>query len=227
MARAKKTSARTRSEAAIHALARVVDGAVERLERRYEVMSDRLDALDVSAEARVGPTNEWTVRHQYGAENPLGGRPGARVPSGDASLPAPEFTRYGQDEPEAARCRGGLPRDVMAVAMPAKDTAPEKPVPGVGYMDAAHVEEMNRLLTETQPWFEPGRGVDQDRRVLIEPGTIERMNKALNGKFTVYEPEAMDHPVLLVLSEVVALRKRLDQNERLIRFLVERSASPR
>lgn len=87
-------------------------------------------------------------------------------------------------------------------------------------------EEAARVLEETQHWYgscleAPGK------RVQIDPASIERTNKALSGTFMPWEPDALENPVLLVLSEVVAMRKRLDQNERLIRFLVERSSPTR
>lgn len=61
----------------------------------------------------------------------------------------------------------------------------------------------------------------------IDPGVIERLNKALNGEFSSYLPEAPIHPVLLVLSEVVKLRRHLEAQDRLVRFLVERSGGLR
>lgn len=87
-------------------------------------------------------------------------------------------------------------------------------------------EEAARILEETQHWYD-SRVEAPGKRVQIEPASIERTNKALSGTFMPWDPDALEHPVLLVLSEVVAMRKRLDQNERLIRFLVERSSPTR
>lgn len=61
----------------------------------------------------------------------------------------------------------------------------------------------------------------------INPGVIERLNKALNGEFSPYLPEAPSYPVMLVLSEVVKLRKHIEAQDRLVRFLVERSGGLR
>lgn len=83
-------------------------------------------------------------------------------------------------------------------------------------------ERADELLeqTENQHVFK----LDEPRhRVGVDVDLVERVDKALNGEYTAYEPGAEKHSHLLILSTVINLRKRIDQQEKLLRFLVDRA----
>lgn len=213
MSRVKKAGARTRSDVSNRALARAVDAVVDRLEGRLDALSMRLGAVERREEDRtfVKPEPAWDV-------SALKDR---------SDLPSPEFTRYGQASPATVP-----PLEIGAVQ--AKGVTFDKPFLAPTAAEEARAEKESRardaegVLESASRMARGSPGHLQMREeCAIDPGVIERLNKALNGEFSSYLPEAPSHPVMLVLSEVVKLRKHLKAQNLLVRFLVERSGGLR
>lgn len=141
----------------------------------------------------------------------------AEVDRGD--LPTPEPVNYGT---VAHPCP--VPPPVTMKAKDAPDLTGSYANSSGLLREKMDSERARKLLEETQPWYRDANGLSSRVALAQEPETISMVNRALNGDFSSYDPQAVDHPVLLVLSHVVKLQKRLDANERLIRFLVERAS---
>lgn len=80
------------------------------------------------------------------------------------------------------------------------------------------------LLEETALW---GQAVplNPPASIGISTDEVERLNLALNGEYDAYRADAHRCVDLLTLSAVVSLRKRIDAQEKLLRFLVDQIAN--
>lgn len=204
MSRAKKAGARTRSDVSNRALARAVDAVVDRLEGRLDALSMRLGAVERREADRTFVKPE---------PNPMCDT--SRL-AASATVPPMEI---GAVQAKGVTF-GGVTLDKQA------------PAPTAAEEDRAEKESRARdaegvlEAASRMAYGSPG-SLQMREECAIDPGVIERLNKALNGEFSSYLPEAPSHPVLLVLSEVVKLRKHLEAQDRLVRFLVERSGGLR
>lgn len=96
--------------------------------------------------------------------------------------------------------------------------------PGVIDQRAQLRERADELLEQTSPWG-VGAAVPSGTHASVgaSPQEIERVNKALNGDFSSYEPGSHRAIDLMTLSLLVNLRKQIDRHEKLLRFLVDRA----
>lgn len=230
MSRAKKASARARSEAGavavltttlvglegvIHGLAAGVRDNTARLEKRLMGLSERLDAAERREADRTFVKPE---------PNPMCDT--SRL-AASATVPPLEI---GAVQAKSQVTEGG---NYHRVTIRGDGLSSAK----VGPIDAEAVDRLEKEsrardaegvleAASRMAYGSPGSLQIRDE-CAIDPGVIERLNKALNGEFSSYLPEAPSHPVLLVLSEVVKLRRHLEAQDRLVRFLVERSGGLR
>lgn len=215
MSRAKKAGARTRSDVSNRALARAVDAVVDHLEGRLDALSMRLGAVERREADRtlVKPEpNPMCDTSRLAAS--------ATVPPMEigAVQAKSQVTEGGNYHRVTIRGDGLSSAKVGPIDADAVDRAEResRARDAEGVLEAAY----------RMAYGSPG-SLQMREECAIDPGVIERLNKALNGEFSSYLPEAPSHPVMLVLSEVVKLRKRLEAQDGLVRFLVERSGGLR